>query len=239
MNDLKQIWAKINSKVNVLLLVIIALIIADVYLLYAAYNAYNDIEVYEKLKPLRPPKPLEKKAIAEIVPFDIENMKPPVEYEIITANNVYINPELKPVDLTKQNVAVIDEYDESDTGEVPIGEMQSLDGYTAKGLITGDAKTVGAVFIEGPGGMSFYGKEGRKLIGTNITVRKIFKDRVILFQPGYKETTISFESEEFLSRWKRNEYIDPLTIARPAGQIKANEPEESGNEKEAEPEDEE
>ncbi|MBP7654091.1 hypothetical protein KA977_11755 [Candidatus Dependentiae bacterium] len=236
MKDLKQLWTKINSKINVLIFVITALIFLDMYFVYAVYNSYTNTENFEKLNRLPPPKPFEKKEIPEIEPFDIENMKEiPLEYQVIYTNNIFVNPELKAPDPNASSLAVIDEIEEGGMIAQPIGEMPFLEGYTAKGLITGDNQTVGAVFIEGPGGMSYYGKEGRKLIGTNIIIKKIYKDRVILSQPGFKETTITFESEEFLSRWKRNDYVDPLKVnkstVKPATAsvpaVKKEEPEES------------
>jgi len=82
-------------------------------------------------------------------------------------------------------------------------------------LIYGPNQTIGAVFIVGANGIdSYYGKEGKRMTGTRVTIKKIFKDRVLLSQPGRKDTEIYFRAEEFLTRWRTNNYIDPIELKK-------------------------
>jgi len=238
MESLKKIWQNINKKINVVLTLAIIFILIDVYLLMGIFDTYSNRENYEKILH---PRPIELKKI-EIEPheaFDIaQEIQIPEEYQIIIKNNIYINPELqakreaakkleeekKKDNKKEQKKKIVEQVqEEDDDGLISLPtELPPLEGYTIKGIVYGKANTPGAVFIQGPTGESYYGKEGRRLVGTSILVKKVYKDSVLLSRPGYKDTLINFSAEEFLSRWKRGETIDPFKIDTAAQQMKSN-----------------
>ena len=212
-DQLFNIWNKVNSKIPIIIVLAFIFIGLDIWYVDGILEVYGNMEKYERFAP--PPKPKEfvPPPAPEIEVFDPDKLQDiPPQYQILKKTNIFAGPDIKQGD--KVDLPEPPEDFPDDRPPVPAGELLKIDGFTAKGLVYGADHKIGAVFIEGDGGKSYYGKEGRRLTGTRIVIKQINPKSVILSQPGKQDTEIFFQEEEFLLRWNRGEPVDPIELKR-------------------------
>jgi len=224
MEKLKVFYEKIDSKIPVLLILTVIFFGVDIWYGMQTYDIFQKIGVYTatgEFKRIMPaPKPIiyKKKKVKPKPLFDIEkNTKEiPEKYKIILSSNIYVNPDLiatKTVgidpgnSLSKKITAIVKPGETIDFSTLKKNEnLPYIRNYSVSGIVSNNVGKVGSVFLVNKTGEKYYGRQGEKIRGTSITVKKIFDDHLILSSPGKKDTIIPFENERLLMRWKNNGY---------------------------------
>lgn len=213
-DQLITLWNKIDSKIPVIIIIGILFILLDLWYVQGILDIYGKVNEFSKYLPPPKSKPFEPPPVPEIEVFDYNNLLDiPEQYKILKTTNIFVGPTIKGGVITEEVGVDVPEQKNENIDDQP-ASPKKIEGFTAKGLVYGADHKIGAVFIEGVDGKSYYAREGRRMSGTRIVVKKINRKSVILSQPGREDTEIFFQAEEFLQRWKRNEAIDPIELMR-------------------------
>jgi hypothetical protein len=222
MEQLKELYEKIDSKVPILIILIMLVLCGDSYLIMGIFDSFSKMNNFLRVPPPPKPEPFEPSEIPPIEKFNIEEMKEiPREYQIIVDNNIYVNPELR--ELSNDEAAppiqanaslLVDAGSDTDTSKSKIinlrerllqqTQSRTITGYHVVGIVKNAYNKLGvsAVLLENSSGQKFYGREGEKIKNSQITVKKVYDDRLILSKPGFIDTVIPFEKERLLLKWK-------------------------------------
>jgi hypothetical protein len=213
MNELKKIWANINDKVNVFL------ILSIIFILVNAYFALGLFEVIQEDTSL--PFPAVSRRIsmdADIEPEEIFEEEEeisfsmlPRRYRILSEVNIFAPPTI----LKKEDdVARVEEMEMLQDDDNLEGENEDdiivyrrprvlplIEGFTIDGIIIDGRGNGIAIIHEHETGKNYVVKQNEFIRGTNIRVNNISKGRVILSKTGSRDTELTLKKQTMFQYW--------------------------------------